>query len=57
MKNFLLDTHVLLWAIVDMDELSQKVQAVLQDSDNHMTVSSLSLWQIGFGKYNSKFYS
>ena len=39
----LLDTHILLWAIISPDKLTKKVKDVLMDRENTILVSSLSL--------------
>jgi len=43
---YLLDTHVLIWAISDPNKLSKKVKEILEDTKNKVLVSSLSLWEI-----------
>ena len=52
MKKYLLDTHALIWSIVDDDKLSKPVLKILQDKDNHLFVSAVSFWEIAikFGK-------
>ena len=54
--KYLLDTHVLIWAISDPDNLSEKVISVIEDSNNRIFVSSVSLWEIALkvslGKLN-----
>ena len=52
MKKYLLDTHALIWAVVDDDKLSKPVLKILQDKDNHLFVSAVSFWEIAikFGK-------
>jgi PIN domain nuclease of toxin-antitoxin system len=51
-KKYLLDTHALIWAIVDDDKLSKPVLKILQDTDNQLYVSAVSFWEIAikFGK-------
>lgn len=43
---YLLDTHVLIWAISDPSKLSKKVKELLENTKNKILVSSLSLWEI-----------
>ncbi|TGN17494.1 type II toxin-antitoxin system VapC family toxin [Leptospira idonii] len=43
---YLLDTHALLWVIGDSKQLSKKVTMIIQDQDNQISVSSISLWEI-----------
>ena len=58
MKKYLLDSHTLIWAIVDDTKLSNKVLNILQDFDNELFVSSVSFWEIaikaGKGKLGFK---
>ena len=46
MKKFLLDTHVLLWAIGASDELSPQVFENISSRENEVFVSAISLWEI-----------
>jgi PIN domain nuclease of toxin-antitoxin system len=42
----LLDTHVLLWALVDSPRLSARARSLLADAGNECWVSSASVWEI-----------
>ncbi|MBU2515849.1 type II toxin-antitoxin system VapC family toxin [bacterium] len=42
----LLDTHVFLWWLFNDPKLSDKVRDILQDFDNSIFVSSVSVWEI-----------
>lgn len=44
--KFLLDTHVLIWAIDTPNLLSLKVRKALVDDSNELYVSVASLWEI-----------
>ncbi len=45
--KFLLDTHVLIWAVDDPGQLSAKCRRLLLDGTNHpLGVSAISLWEI-----------
>ncbi len=44
--NILLDTHTLLWAIGKSSELSKKVTKEIENIDNVILVSAVSLWEI-----------
>jgi len=46
MKKYLLDTHALIWAIVDKNKLSELVLKILQNNDNQLFVSAVSFWEI-----------
>lgn len=45
MKNYLLDTHVLLWFLYDSDKLSDAVANILVNERN-VYISSVSFWEI-----------
>ncbi len=44
MKRYLLDTHVVIWALGQPRKLSERTKQLLQTEDIH--VSALSLWEI-----------
>ncbi|GAB3568814.1 type II toxin-antitoxin system VapC family toxin [Spirosoma luteolum] len=44
--KYLLDTHAVIFAISDPDELSPKVRAIVQDQANKMYISWVTLWEI-----------
>lgn len=44
--KYLLDTHVLLWAAGQPERLSESVHGVLQDRQNQLYFSSVSIWEI-----------
>ena len=46
MRNYLLDTHTLIWSIIDEDKLSNLVLEILQNTDNKLFVSAVSFWEI-----------
>ena len=46
MKQFLLDTHVLLWMQDDSPYLSETVRDILTNPDNDLYVSIASFWEI-----------
>ena len=46
MRKYLLDTHTLIWAIVDKNKLSKLVLKILQDNDSELFVSAVSFWEI-----------
>lgn len=59
--KYLLDTHILLWAISDSPQLSNEVKTLIVNSENEIHVSSMSEWEIvvksniGKLKLNSSF--
>lgn len=44
--NFLLDTHIWLWSLLDPDRLSQTVRQALADAGNELWLSPISLWEL-----------
>ncbi len=44
--NYLLDTHVCIWAIAEQVKLSSKVKEILQNPENQFWVSKISLFEI-----------
>ena len=44
--KLLLDTHVLLWAVLEPQKLSGELRNTLEDSDNILLVSAASAWEI-----------
>jgi PIN domain nuclease of toxin-antitoxin system len=42
----LLDTHVLLWALLEPQKLSRELHNALEDSINTLVVSAASAWEI-----------
>lgn len=44
--NYLLDTHVIIWMLCDTKKLSNKVISILQDGNNKIYISAVSLWEI-----------
>jgi PIN domain nuclease of toxin-antitoxin system len=52
--TWMLDTHALLWALFEPDQLGRKTRAILTDPSNEVLVSPVSYWEIslkfGLGK-------
>jgi PIN domain nuclease of toxin-antitoxin system len=48
--KLLLDTHILLWAIGDTSEIRPTLRRLLEDPDNQLIFSALSLWEIAIKK-------
>ena len=51
---YLIDTHILLWAIMDSNKLSKKEQQVLSNETNTIFVSPISFWEIAIKHQNKK---
>lgn len=48
--NILLDTHIFLWALGDLDKLTTKQKSLLSDKDNSLYVSAMSLAEMTIKK-------
>lgn len=44
--NLLIDTHYLIWLLVDLDKISENVLQLLADENNTIYYSPVSLWEI-----------
>ena len=59
--NFLLDTHILIWAAISPHKISPELASLLSDPSNHLYFSSASIWEISIkeslGKKDFKFSS
>jgi PIN domain nuclease of toxin-antitoxin system len=44
--NLLLDTHLLLWAAATPERLSDEASSLIQDSENRLYFSAVSIWEI-----------
>lgn len=50
MKRILLDTHVLLWWLIDSPKLGVTAREMLSAADNVVYVSAASIWEIAIKK-------
>lgn len=55
-NNIILDTHVLLWILLEPEEISDplKKQINLAQKNNHLLISSISLWEIAMLAYKKR---
>ncbi|MBS0638595.1 MAG: type II toxin-antitoxin system VapC family toxin [Acetobacteraceae bacterium] len=44
--RLLLDTHVALWAVTDHPRLSGKARRLIEDQDNSIVISAVTIWEI-----------
>lgn len=51
MTSYLVDTHILLWILVDSEKLPAKVREILSDSSNTIYYSIASMWEVAI-KYS-----
>ena len=48
--NFLLDTHVLLWAAGEPDRLPAEARSFIEDPASELVYSAVSLWEVAIKK-------
>lgn len=46
MANYLLDTHIFIWADTEPNKLSQKIRDILSDNQNTLYLSMVTLWEM-----------
>lgn len=44
--KYLLDTHILIWGVLEPERLSKNVIGVLKNPENQFWISSISIWEI-----------
>lgn len=44
--NYLLDTHILLWTLVDPDKIPRRMRRIVEDTGNRVWFSAVSIWEI-----------
>ena len=52
--KYLIDTHVLLWAIMESYKLPEKILKLLENDSNTIFVSPISYWEIAIKHQNKK---
>jgi len=43
--NLLLDTHILLWSLLEPSRLSRRIAHELENDDNHLWISPITTWE------------
>lgn len=44
--KYLLDTHIWLWSLLEPDKIGPDAATILQDDDNELFISPITLWEI-----------
>ena len=44
--KYLLDTHIILWALLDDKSLDKKVKEIILDNNNEIYYSTISTWEV-----------
>lgn len=53
--KYLLDTHTLIWSILDNEKLSPEVRNIIENPKNEIFVSGISFWEIAIKAQLGKF--
>ena len=53
MKEILLDTHVIIWALTDDRRLTASIREIISDPENMIYYSTASLWEIAVKNYKA----
>lgn len=48
--RYLLDTHIVLWWLIDPQKIQTKARKIIQDKSNEVFISSASFWEIAIKK-------
>lgn len=52
--NFLLDTHILMWALLGDAKIPGTAKRLIEDTRNTIFFSAVSLWEVALKKYLSR---
>ena len=44
--NYLLDTHILLWSLIDPERVPGPMRRLIEDAENRVWFSAASIWEI-----------
>ena len=55
--KLLLDTHVLLWSVLEPDHLSAGVRAELENVHNELWLSPITLWEVHLLAYRRNVFN
>lgn len=44
--NYLLDTHILLWTLIDPDKVPGPMRRIVENTENRVWFSAASIWEI-----------
>lgn len=44
--KYLIDTHILIWLAVSPEKVPQNILNIIENTDNEITVSTVSFWEI-----------
>ena len=52
--EYLIDTHIFLWSLLDTSKLKPHVIEILENEENKIYLSSISFWEIALKNQNKK---
>lgn len=52
--EYLIDTHVFIWALMDTKKIPKKTFEILEDANNTVYISSMSFWEIAIKAQSKK---
>jgi PIN domain nuclease of toxin-antitoxin system len=52
--RLLLDTHIFIWYILDIQKLTARVRALIDDEDNEILLSTASAWEMAIKQSTGK---
>lgn len=52
--RLLLDTHIFIWYILDIQKISATVRALIDDEDNEILLSTASIWEMAIKQSTGK---
>ena len=44
--KYLLDSHIILWALTDYEVLPEDIQSIISDKENEIYYSLASIWEV-----------
>ena len=44
--RYLIDTHILIWLAVSPEKVSRKISEIIENPQNDISISTISLWEI-----------
>ncbi len=44
--KYLIDTHILIWLAVSPEKVSRKISEIIENPQNDISISTISLWEI-----------
>jgi len=52
--EYLIDTHIFIWFMMEPEKISKKVMSIITDEDNRIFISPISFWEMAIKHQNKK---